>query len=204
MRAALCTLSPGFRLELIQPLAGRSPYSESLERHGGRDHVHHLRLDVADYAAASEHLRARGLDDPARCVVRRRAGPEPRLRATYFDTEDELGVDARDRRRAARLRHAGAGRRLPTTRRGGTMTTTTDARPAPTGVTLDPEEERRYRERTPRSLELLERTRRLIPTGHGGGMWYQLPYPVLLERGKGCWIWDVDGNSTSTSASATG
>jgi glutamate-1-semialdehyde 2,1-aminomutase len=61
-------------------------------------------------------------------------------------------------------------------------------------IALDSREERRYRERTPRSLELLARTRKLIPTGHGGGMWYQLPYPVLLERGEGCWIWDVDGN----------
>ena len=66
--------------------------------------------------------------------------------------------------------------------------------PRPAGVPLDPEQERRYRERTPRSLERLEQTRRLIPTGHGGGMWYQLPYPVLLERGKGCRVWDVDGN----------
>jgi glutamate-1-semialdehyde 2,1-aminomutase len=62
------------------------------------------------------------------------------------------------------------------------------------GIALHAEEERRYRERTRRSLELLERTRPLIPTGHGGGMWYQLPYPVLLERGKGSRIWDVDGN----------
>ena len=62
------------------------------------------------------------------------------------------------------------------------------------GIVLDPEQERIYRERTSRSFELLERTRPLIPTGHAGGMWYQLPYPVLLERGKGCWIWDVDGN----------
>jgi glutamate-1-semialdehyde 2,1-aminomutase len=62
------------------------------------------------------------------------------------------------------------------------------------GIALDPGEERRYRKRTRRSLELLERTKPLIPTGHGGGMWYQLPYPVLLERGKGARIWDVDGN----------
>jgi glutamate-1-semialdehyde 2,1-aminomutase len=61
-------------------------------------------------------------------------------------------------------------------------------------IVLDPAEEQRYRERTPRSRELLELTRELIPTGHGGGMWYQLPYPVLLDRGKGCWVWDVDGN----------
>jgi glutamate-1-semialdehyde 2,1-aminomutase len=62
------------------------------------------------------------------------------------------------------------------------------------GVSLHPGEEERYHERTPRSRELLEKARRLIPTGHAGGMWYQLPYPVLLERGKGTQVWDVDGN----------
>src|SRR5438309_11924737 len=62
------------------------------------------------------------------------------------------------------------------------------------GIALHPGEERRYRERTPRSLELLEQTKPLIPTGHAGGMWYQLPYPVLLERGQGARVWDVDGN----------
>jgi glutamate-1-semialdehyde 2,1-aminomutase len=62
------------------------------------------------------------------------------------------------------------------------------------GITIHPEAERRYRERTTRSLELLEKTRELIPTGHTGGMWYQLPYPMLLERGKGSRVWDVDGN----------
>jgi glutamate-1-semialdehyde 2,1-aminomutase len=75
------------------------------------------------------------------------------------------------------------------------MTRTTEpvARPAG-GIALHAGEERKYRERTTRSLELLAQTKQLIPTGHGGGMWYQLPYPVLLERGKGCWVWDVDGN----------
>jgi glutamate-1-semialdehyde 2,1-aminomutase len=62
------------------------------------------------------------------------------------------------------------------------------------GITLHPGEELKYRKRTPRSLALLEQTKQLIPTGHGGGMWYQLPYPVLIERGKGPRIWDVDGN----------
>jgi glutamate-1-semialdehyde 2,1-aminomutase len=61
-------------------------------------------------------------------------------------------------------------------------------------VILDEPQVQIYRERTPRSRELLARTKQLIPTGHGGGMWYQLPYPVLLDRGKGCWVWDVDGN----------
>jgi glutamate-1-semialdehyde 2,1-aminomutase len=64
----------------------------------------------------------------------------------------------------------------------------------PGGATLHPETERRYRERTPRSLELLERNRELIPSGHTGGMWYQLPYPTVLERGRGARVWDVDGN----------
>jgi len=72
--------------------------------------------------------------------------------------------------------------------------TTATGSAAAEGIALDPGEEQRYRERTRRSLELLERTKPLIPTGHGGGMWYQLPYPVLLERGKGSRIWDVDGN----------
>jgi glutamate-1-semialdehyde 2,1-aminomutase len=54
--------------------------------------------------------------------------------------------------------------------------------------------ERRYRERTMRSLELLERCRERIPSGHTGGMWFQLPYPVVMERGQGTTLWDVDGN----------
>jgi glutamate-1-semialdehyde 2,1-aminomutase len=65
---------------------------------------------------------------------------------------------------------------------------------APGGIVLHPEAERIYRERTPRSRELLEKTRELIPTGHAGGMWYQLPYPTLMTRGKGSRIWDVDEN----------
>jgi glutamate-1-semialdehyde 2,1-aminomutase len=76
---------------------------------------------------------------------------------------------------------------------GRAMSITKDEPLAP-GVSLHPREEQRYRERTPRSRELLEKARGLIPTGHAGGMWYQLPYPVLLERGEGTQVWDVDGN----------
>ena len=61
-------------------------------------------------------------------------------------------------------------------------------------MNLHPEAERIYRERTPRSRELLERNRALIPTGQTGGMWYQLPYPTVVERAAGTRIWDVDGN----------
>src|SRR5215213_7342764 len=75
-----------------------------------------------------------------------------------------------------------------------TSTATPRGSAAAEGIGLHPGEEKKYRARTRRSLELLERTKPLIPTGHGGGMWYQLPYPVLLERGKGARVWDVDGN----------
>jgi glutamate-1-semialdehyde 2,1-aminomutase len=72
---------------------------------------------------------------------------------------------------------------------------TTGEQPGATGgVRLHAGQVRRYRERTRRSLELLEKTKPLIPTGHAGGMWYQLPYPVLLERAQGARVWDVDGN----------
>jgi glutamate-1-semialdehyde 2,1-aminomutase len=74
------------------------------------------------------------------------------------------------------------------------MAETRDLLVAPSGVDLHPGEEARYRERTPRSLQQLQRAMEVIPTGHAGGMWYQLPYPVLLERGLGCRVWDVDGN----------
>src|SRR4051812_34910704 len=62
------------------------------------------------------------------------------------------------------------------------------------GIRLDPGQEQIYRDRTARSHKMLQQSKRLIPTGHGGGMWYQLPYPVLIERGKGSRIWDIDGN----------
>lgn len=62
------------------------------------------------------------------------------------------------------------------------------------GVTLHPVELEKYMARTRRSHERLDRLREIIPTGHGGGMWYQLPHPVVLERSAGCWVWDIDDN----------
>jgi glutamate-1-semialdehyde 2,1-aminomutase len=75
------------------------------------------------------------------------------------------------------------------------MTTlTADSQPLAYVVPIHAGEHQRYLDRTPRSWELLQRTRDLIPTGHAGGMWYQMPYPVLLNKGKGSRVWDVDGN----------
>ena len=59
MRAALAQLGPAFRLEIIQPLD--ELYAESLSRAGGADHVHHVRLDVPDFAGTRDHLIALGL-----------------------------------------------------------------------------------------------------------------------------------------------
>jgi glutamate-1-semialdehyde 2,1-aminomutase len=59
---------------------------------------------------------------------------------------------------------------------------------------LDAAQTRLWRQRTPRSRETWERTKTLIPTGHGGGMGYFLPYPIMVDRARGSRLWDVDGN----------
>ncbi len=92
MRVALCSLPSGFRLELIQPLDGRGPYAKSLARHEGCDHVHHLRLDVADYGVARERLVNAGRGVRLDASFDGAPGVESRVTATYLDTEDELGV----------------------------------------------------------------------------------------------------------------
>jgi hypothetical protein len=91
MRAALCQLSPTFRLEIIQPLDDRSPYADSLRARGGADHVHHLRLEVEDYEKTHRGLTDLGLD--AFFEGDFSAGPdvpEP-FHASYFTTEEDLG-----------------------------------------------------------------------------------------------------------------
>ena len=193
---ALCTLSPGFRLELIQPLEGRA---RTPSRSSGRAVVITCTISGSRWTTTTSparRLTARGLEIPLDASFDGAPGAESKAAATYFDTRVELGFTL-EIARSLRVRDAGAGARGPGARPspgGRGMSQTVEIRPRPEGVTLDPGEERRYRERTPRSFELLERTRPLIPTGHGGGMWYQLPYPVLLTHGKGCRVWDVDGN----------
>jgi glutamate-1-semialdehyde aminotransferase len=48
-------------------------------------------------------------------------------------------------------------------------------------------------------MELLARARRVVPgasqtLSKGPGMFVEGAYPVFLERGRGCRVWDVDGN----------
>jgi glutamate-1-semialdehyde aminotransferase len=50
-----------------------------------------------------------------------------------------------------------------------------------------------------RSLSMLERARRVVPgasqtLSKGPAMFVEGAYPVFLERGRGCRVWDVDGN----------
>jgi glutamate-1-semialdehyde 2,1-aminomutase len=61
-------------------------------------------------------------------------------------------------------------------------------------MSLDEAQTKIYVERTERSRQLWETTRELIPTGHAGGMGAFAPHPIVVEHGKGCWLWDVDGN----------
>ncbi len=52
----------------------------------------------------------------------------------------------------------------------------------------------RYRARTPRSADISDRFRRVLPGGETRAVAYFAPYPVVLERGRGARVWDIDGN----------
>ena len=54
--------------------------------------------------------------------------------------------------------------------------------------------EDRYVERNPQSRELFERHRSATPGGFAKGAYYFAPFPVAMERGDGCFLWDVDGH----------
>jgi methylmalonyl-CoA/ethylmalonyl-CoA epimerase len=91
MRVALCSLTPAVRLEIIQPLDECSPYAESLARHAGVDHIHHVRLDVDDYVDACEHLLGLGLEPLLDATFAGAPGVNSTVTATYLGTEAELG-----------------------------------------------------------------------------------------------------------------
>jgi glutamate-1-semialdehyde 2,1-aminomutase len=52
----------------------------------------------------------------------------------------------------------------------------------------------RYQERTPRSRELQQRARRVLPLGVESNFRFFDPYPIYIDRAGGSRIWDVDGN----------
>ena len=91
MRVALCRVSPTFRVELIQPLDERSPYAASLARHGGTDHVHHIRFEVDDYARAGARLSELGHRPLLVAEFDGAPGVSEKFVGAYYDTEAELG-----------------------------------------------------------------------------------------------------------------
>ena len=54
--------------------------------------------------------------------------------------------------------------------------------------------EQRYIRRNPNSRELFERHREATPGGFAKGAYYFAPFPIAMERGDGCFLWDVDGH----------
>src|SRR2546430_11962993 len=50
-----------------------------------------------------------------------------------------------------------------------------------------------YRETTPRSRGLHEKAVRVMPGGTTRTTTYFDPYPLYIERGEGCRVWDADG-----------
>ena len=56
------------------------------------------------------------------------------------------------------------------------------------------QEEERYRDLTPTSYEYFLEGRKYLPGGDSRSPLFHPPYPVVLEEGDGCWLFDVDGN----------
>ena len=56
------------------------------------------------------------------------------------------------------------------------------------------QEEERFRGLTPTSYEYLLEGRKYLPGGDSRSPLFHPPYPVVLEEGDGCWLFDVDGN----------
>jgi len=51
-----------------------------------------------------------------------------------------------------------------------------------------------YEAKTPRSKELFERARAVLPGGTNYHIRFYKPYPAFISRAKGPLVWDVDGN----------
>ena len=54
--------------------------------------------------------------------------------------------------------------------------------------------ESEYLRRTPTSANIMADAARFMPGGVTRGFGFHLPYPVVMDHGSGCYLWDVDGN----------
>ncbi len=103
----LAQISPTTRMELIQPLDDRGPYAESLARHAGADHIHHVRFDVADYAASTAALgQDLGLTKIMQAEFDGAPGSPSKFDCAYFATGADLGF-------VVEIGRAGAGFTMP-------------------------------------------------------------------------------------------
>lgn len=55
----------------------------------------------------------------------------------------------------------------------------------------------RFKERTPRSLELARRAVEVLPNAVASGVSVLNPYPLAVREGAGAHVWDIDGNTYS-------
>jgi glutamate-1-semialdehyde 2,1-aminomutase len=53
--------------------------------------------------------------------------------------------------------------------------------------------ETRYRSETPNSAALMQQAAASMPGGNTRTTSFHPPYPAVIERGAGAWLWDVDG-----------
>jgi glutamate-1-semialdehyde 2,1-aminomutase len=65
---------------------------------------------------------------------------------------------------------------------------------ARSGASVKEDISRRYSERTTKTREHLEAAKKYLPGGDTRSAGYYGPYPVFIERGQGCRIYDCDGN----------
>jgi glutamate-1-semialdehyde 2,1-aminomutase len=54
--------------------------------------------------------------------------------------------------------------------------------------------ETEFRKRTAKSADLMQRSGHSMPGGLTRGFGFHWPYPAVMARGEGCYLWDVDGN----------
>jgi glutamate-1-semialdehyde 2,1-aminomutase len=52
----------------------------------------------------------------------------------------------------------------------------------------------RYRARHPASARQLEQAAEVMPGGNTRSVLFQSPFPLVMVRGEGCWLWDADGH----------
>src|SRR5882757_1792698 len=50
-----------------------------------------------------------------------------------------------------------------------------------------------YRKLTQKSADAMKRAAGVMPGGNTRTASFYPPYPVVIERGEGPWVWDVDG-----------